>query len=292
LNRKIVLIAILAVYGIALFVLLTVSRMPIERIIEGKLEDAAKGRLSLRMNDFDLAFPDRVQMSDILFRMVTAKAVMAGRIHELALRPDYSGLFRGYLPARFKGLTPAGTIQGDLGVSLWKGSRDGYMSLRTERFSLEKSPSLQSALDRGVKGVLSGDMEVQGDLGRPLEARGEGRIHIADGAVEARLGLPGLDEIPFASLDILFVLDQGVLDLTQAEMKGPAFSGRFKGEIRLRKNLARSPISLSGELEPGTLVLENAFLSPLLGKVLKGDRTVNVRVGGTLERPTITRRRD
>ena len=291
-NRKIVLIGILALYGILLFAVLTVSRMPIERIIAAKLQNAAKGRLSLSMSALDLAFPDRIRFEGIRFRMVTAKAVLAGRAKTFSLRPDYLSLFRGYWPVRFRGTMPAGTLQGDLGISLWKGRRDGYLRIRTEGFSLEKSPPLQSALDRGVKGILSGGVEIQGDLTRPLEANGKGRIRISDGAVEARLGLPGLDEIPYASLEMSFDLEDGVLNLTQAEMKGPAFSGRFEGEITLEKDLGRSPISLSGELEPGTLVLENAFLSPLLGKVLKGDRAVNVLVGGTLERPTIKRRRN
>jgi len=292
LRRNVFFIGLLALYGIVLFAVLTLPRIPLERMITGMLQGAGNGRVTVGVNDLDLAFPDRVRMNQVRYQIATAGTFLAGRVDTLEMRPDYGDLLRGRLPLRFTGTTPAGPFQGRMSVSLFRGSRNGTMSLHTDGFSLDKYPLIESALDRRVRGVLSGDVEIHGDLRRPLDGEGKGRLHMGEGAIEARLGLPGLDEIPFSSMEMAFVLRERVIHVSQAEMKGPAFQGSFTGEIRLTQDLRKSPMDLQGELVPGPMILDNAFLSPLLEKVLKGNRSATVRIRGTLERPAITGSRD
>ncbi len=291
-RRNVYFIGLLALFGIVLFAVLTLPRIPLDRMITGMLQAAGNGRVTVGVSDLDLAFPDRIRMNQVRFQIANAGTVLAGRIDTLEMRPDYGGLLRGRLPVRFTGTTPAGPIQGRVSVSLFRGSRDGTVSLHTDGFSLDQYPFIESALDRRVRGVLSGDVEIHGDLGHPLDGEGKGRLHMDEGAIEARLGLPGLDEIPFSSVDMAFVLRERNMVVSQAEMKGPAFQGSFTGEIRLAQDLRKSPMDLQGELVPGPMILENAFLSPLLEKVLKGNRSATVRIRGTLERPAITGSRD
>ncbi len=288
-KRKFLLISVLLLYGIALFVILTLAGMPLERLLASKLDKASNGRLIVHSNQFDLSFPDRTVMKGVVFRFTPGRVGMEGRIDTLRMRPDYGGLVRGYLPVRFQGETPAGTFNGRMGVSAGRGLRDGYASLRTSEFSIESFPSIKYLLGREIKGLLSAEVDIQGDLRGLINAEGKGTLLIERGALEAQLGVPGLEQIPFDSLEMLFTLEDGMLNISRAGMKGPAFSGDFKGSIELHKELQRSRISLQGELTPGPLVLNNTFLGGLLDKVLEGAQSVRVRVRGTLERPAVTR---
>ena len=289
LKRKLAFISLLALYGIVLFAVLTLARMPAERLFAAKVQEVSNGRVALHVEEFDPRFPDGVALNGIRFRVAAGRTDLQGRLGSLHMRPDYGGLVRGYLPIRFRGTTPGGPVQGRIGLSPGKGLADGYVRIHTEGFALELFPLIGSLLDRGVKGRLSADIDMRGDLERPARAEGKGTVRIEDGAVEADLGLPGLEEIPFESLVMDFTLEQGTLALSRAEMKGPAFSGSFQGGIALHDALPRSRLRLEGELTPGPMVLENAFLSRFLQKVLKGEQSVRVRVRGTLQNPSIAR---
>ncbi len=288
-TRGFFLIGGLVLFAVLLFAGLTLARIPVERLIAAKVHDASEGRVSLRMEALDLEFPDRVRMTGVLVRAAAGRSQVQGRLSSLRMRPDYGGLLRGYLPARFRAVSPAGTLVGRMGVSPGKGLRDGYADVRTEGFVLERVSSLSSFLDRGVRGRLSAQVDVRGNLEGLVRAQGKGALRIENGSVEARLGLPGLDRIPFESLEMSFLLENGVLSLPQADMTGPAFSGVFQGDIELRKKLSRSRLRLEGTLTPGPLVLENAFLSRFLQNVLKGEQSVRVLVRGTLESPSVVR---
>ncbi len=294
-KRKFLFIGILALYCIALFVILTLAGMPLERILASKLEEASNGRLTLYSDRIDFRFPDRVLMREVVVRLVAGRpgeAGIEGRVDTLRIRPDYGGLFRGYLPVRFQGEAPAGSFNGVMGISAGGGARDGYASLRTDEFSLERFPAIRALLGREINGLLSADVDVRGDLRGLISAEGKGSLLMERGSLEARLGVPGLEQIPFDSIEMSFTLEDGTLNLLKAGMKGPAFSGDFQGDIELHKDLQRSRISLEGELTPGPLVLNNAFLGGLLGEVLEGGRSVSILVSGTLGRPAVKRIRD
>lgn len=286
-KTKFAVIGLLAVYGIILFVALTVARMPMERVLAAKLMEASDGRLTLHIEEFEPVFPDGAVLRDVRFRIAAGKIASQGRVDALRVRPDYTGLFRGYLPVRFHGTTPAGSVRGRIGWSAGKGFHDGYVQVHTEEFALDRFPSAGALLERDITGRLSAEVDIRGDLQGLVKAQGSGTLRIDNGALEADLGLPGLEEVPFEWLDMAFTLDQGSLVLSRAEMTGPAFSGSFQGDIALREPLPRSRLRLEGELTPGPMVLENAFLSRFLKKVLKGEQSVRVRVRGTLQSPSI-----
>ncbi|MCF8061056.1 MAG: type II secretion system protein GspN [Deltaproteobacteria bacterium] len=268
---------------------LTFARMPLEKLLAAKVLEASDGRIALHMEACNPAFPDRVVLRGVRFRVAAGKTDLRGLLDLLQVRPDYSGLLRGYLPIRFQGKSPGGAVQGRIGMSPGNGLRDGYLQLHTEEFALERFPAIGAFLDRKLEGRMSAELDLRGNLEAPAGAEGKGSLQIDNGALEANLGLPGLEEIPFESLVMSFTLEKGTLDVSRAEMKGPAFSGHFQGDLVLREALPRSRLRLQGELTPGPMVLENAFLSRFLQKVLKGDQSVRVRVRGTLQSPSIAR---
>jgi type II secretion system protein N len=292
LKRKLAFVVLLAAYGIVLFAVLTLARMPLERLLAERLAAASNGRVAVRVDAFDGTFPDGAVLKNVLFRTATGKADLQGRLDTLRVRPDYSGFLRGYLPVRFLGTAPAGSVRGRIGWSPWNGLQDGYVRVRTEGFDLERFPALGALLDRDLRGRLSADLDLRGNLERPAGTTGKGELQIENGALGAELGLPGLEEIPFEALRMSFTVETGTLKIARAEMTGPAFSGGFGGEVELRDALSRSRLRLRGELTPGPMVLENAFLSRFLRKVLEGEQSVRVRVRGTLQNPSIARIKD
>lgn len=288
-KRKFILICGLTLFGLFLFAFLTLAGMPVDRILASRLYKASDGGLALTSDHMGLRFPDRIIMKGVAFRFTQGNISVEGRLDALEMRPEYRRITKGYVPVLFEGKTPAGSFQGSAGVSIREGMKNGFASLSAAGLSLEMFPFVKSLMDREIKGLLSVDVDMDGDLRGLFDARGKGNLLVENGAIEARLGIPGLEQIPFDTLEISFYLEDGILHISRAEMKGPAFSGYFKGDIELHQEFQRSWVSLEGDLTPGRLVLDNAFLGGLLGRVLEGGESVSVSVNGPPGSPAITR---
>lgn len=288
-KKKIGLGIILGCFGIGLFIVLTLIRIPWTGVVVHTVNRALNDRALFSVEKVGLGLPDRLRLKGAVIEIPGKASSIQEQVTEAVLRPDYRRLIRGYLPARFTGELSAGRVQGRFGLSRDVGMRDAYLDVHTERLELARLQGMASALGRKVEGTLSGELQFQGNLEDVVQTQGSGHITIIDGAVETKVGFPGLDTIPFERVEVLFSVKDGLVQLEEADMQGPVFTGSLSGTVELRQRLSRSRLSVQGTLTPGPEIRENPFLGRLLGRAMQGERTIPIQVRGTLERPSIVR---
>jgi type II secretion system protein N len=195
----------------------------------------------------------------------------------------------GYLPIGFRCVLQRGQLDGQAGVSLFKGTRKGYLTIDASEVYLEDSNILQSLSRRALKGRVKAGMRIEGNMTDPSQLTGEGRVLWEQGAIGTKLSVPGLEAVPFDAVTVAFTALDGKVTLKEGTMQGPMFSGSLTGEIKLAKKISRSQLTIEARLTPGPLLRDNEMASQFLAKSRKGPLIITVK--GTLERPSISWRK-
>lgn len=288
-KKKIFLGIILVCYGIGLFLVLTLIRVPLTSVVIYTVNSALNGRATFSADHVELGFPDRLRFEGGVIEVPRGSSTIREEVTKAVLQPEYRSLLQGYLPARFSGELSAGRVEGRFGVSRKEGVQDAYLVLHTEGVELSRLETVSSAFGRKVKGILNSELEFQGNLENAMQVQGQGQITISNGAIETRVGFPGLETIPFKRVEVAFSMKDGLVKLDSANMQGSFFTGSLSGTVALRQKLSLSRVSIRGTLSPGREIRQNPFLGRLLGRALQGESTIPIQVKGTLERPSIVR---
>jgi type II secretion system protein N len=288
LNRRVMFKVGLAIYAMVLFLLMTFYRLPPEKIFGTIASKVTRGQLLFAAERVFSSFPPGYRLEGISYGLSLGDAVAKDRIESLNLRPVYGSLFLGYLPVRFRGILPHGTIDGETGISMTRGAQRGYLALNASEVQLEDFRILRSLTDRNIKGKLDADIKMNGNLTEPSEMNGAGRFLVEKGSIDTRLDVAGLKTVPFENIKSSFTIKDGVITLNNTEMDGPMFSGNLSGEIRLQKDLAASLLNVTARMIPGALLEGNPLASQFLAKIRKGKDPVVLKLEGSLGRPSVT----
>lgn len=288
-RKRLLLILSVPIYGVLVFFFLTALRMPLDIVIPRAVHSLSKGLVTMRVRDAGITFPGKVTLEDAGIRIRAKGSDICSVIPRILLDPEYGKLLTGRLSSLFFVDMPAGSLEGRMGFPLAGPLRDVLLSIHTEGFQLERMPPIQQALKRGIRGDFSGHVNLRGNLKDVTQCRGDGVLVISDGSIGTRMGLPGLEEIPFRRLELSYLLKDGEVDLEKAEMEGDLFSGSFQGKIMLEKTISRSRLSMKGILVPGEEIRANAILGQLIGKAAEKGGSIPVSVRGTLKAPRIVR---
>jgi len=279
------------VYAVILFSLLTFYRLPAEKIFASAIGHFSREKVFLEIKKASPGLPFRYALEDISYGIETGGTFQRDTLDTLIIKLDLLRLITGCLPLKFEALPGRGRIQGRIGLSLFNAGNQGYLDLKINDVHLEDLRILNALAGRNVKGRLKGELTTEGNPVDLMKLNGSGRFTITQGGVETKFDIPGMNTIPFESVEVLFSVHQGMFKLERGQMNGPMFSGNYTGEIALKDDISMSQIDIRGEMKPGPMIDENKFVRQLLSQVLKGDAMVKVRVGGTIESPTIFRSR-
>jgi len=96
-------------------------------------------------------------------------------------------------------------------------------------------------------GIISGHAEFKGPSGSIEKAQGLISLQCTDGTIPLTIPRLPLDAIGFKTLDVDARIDKGMLTIEKAELSGD-ISGTLQGAIRVRDQLDRSRLNLTGEL--------------------------------------------
>ncbi|MFC1823010.1 type II secretion system protein GspN [Thermodesulfobacteriota bacterium] len=291
-QRKTLHIIGMTAYALILFILLTFYRMPAGKLFAAAVDNISEGKVHLSMKKISPGLPGYYTLEEVTLAIATGDGIARDAVNMLVLKLDYLNLFKGYLPLKFAAIMPEGTVHGKAGISMINRLKDGYFYLTIEDIELSDLSILQSLLGRQVKGKLDGKLAFNGNLADFVKLDGEGRLNVTEGGIDTRFDLPGMTSIPFKSLKVVFNLKGGMVKLDEGEMIGPMFSGTYSGEIRLNKVLQQSRINVLGEMTPGPMIASNKLAGQLLSGIMKEEKSVKVMVMGTLERPSIIRRKN
>jgi type II secretion system protein N len=286
-NRKIFSLAGLILYICLLFFVLTLYRLPADKLVAATLENLSEGKLLFKAGKMSPMFPDGYKMEDIFYGILVGDTMLTDNLESLTICPSYRGLFAGYFPVIFEGSMPKGIFQGKIGVSIINRMEKGYLSIKTFDLLLEDMDILTPLIKRELKGKLNGEMKIKGNLADFSEIDGEGYLSVDDGSIETRIGLPGMESVPFDSIKLAFSLENGRVALRDSEMNGPMLSGKMSGAIDLKKKIFLSRLKLEAKMNPGPALVNNPLAGRFLSKIRRGNNPFIIKIGGTLSSPSI-----
>ena len=287
-KNKIMSCAGLALYIVILFLVMTLYRLPVDKLIAATVENITKSSVRIKARDVVPHLFAGYNLVDVSYGVFFKDKQAKDGLKSLTLRPDYKRLLMGYIPINFKGIMSRGSISGRAGASIIDGAKNGYVIFKVSDIPLEDLNIIKPFSSRGVKGSLKGGMKIKGNFFDPSSFNGEGNFQVIKGVVDTRIDLPGLKAIPFKNISLIFSIKDGTILLTKGEIEGPVFSGSISGNIILKKNLILSRFKLKGEMRPGPGIEENKLVKQFIGGLRKGNNPVKINILGTFKRPSIT----
>ncbi len=277
----------LTAYAMVLFTAMTLYRLPTKKLIQEGLLQLTDGQVIMTVGSISPSFPLGYRLDNVEYRTVLGGEFAKDRIKLLYISPEYLNLMMGYFPLVMKGVLPRGSLEIRTGVSMWKGSKDSYVSLKTSGVYLEDFNVLRLFSGRSLKGKVKAEVNLRGNM-QDLKIDGDGHILLQDGALESRLGQLGVNDIPFKSWNMLFSIKEGVVSIKKSEMVGPVFSGTFFGEMKLKKPLSRTLLELTARIKPGPDLAANKQAGSFMAALSAGREFLVIKLGGTLQQPSVS----
>lgn len=271
-------------YGLALFLLLSFYRLPVDRILSGFVKNMSSGKILLSAGNVSSSLWKGHEMEDLTWSIQAGDTAATERMQSLTLSLHFLRLFRGYVPVKVKGRVAGGFFQGVAGVSIFRGLNKGYLDLQVQEIRLEELSALKLLSQRAIRGKLKAQTEVYGALSDLREISGRVTMIVTDGAVHVGDDELGIDSLPFASLTLPFSVSNGVADLKGGVIEGPLFGGDLEGRIRLHHDFNASPLQVTARIRPAnpSQGMEAGSL-PVLG-----DRPMVVELQGTVAKPVVS----
>ena len=266
---------------------MTFYRLPADKLISYAMEDYTGGRLLFKTEEMSPRFPGGYEMKAVSYGILLGNVLLTDRFDSLTINLDYKRLMLGYLPITFNGLISSGGFNGKAGVSLRNRLDNSYFSVKASDIHLKDIHIISSFSNRNLKGRFRGKINIEGNFNDPTKINGNGHFFVENGSIDTRIDLPGLNSVPFKSIELDFSIEGGIMTLKKGEMNGPLFSGNYSGEIKLKKKISRSRIKINGTMKPGPMLENNQFAKQFLSKIRKGNNPINIKILGTLERPSI-----
>ncbi|MEW6664824.1 MAG: type II secretion system protein GspN [Thermodesulfobacteriota bacterium] len=288
LDKKKGLMAGAVVYALLLFVLVTCWRLPADRWLGYLVERITQGRVGFKAARVAPAFPLGYRFEKVSYTISQGGDPISGQLAALIVKVDFLKLFAAYFPITFRAFPPSGgEIDGKAGISAFRGVNNGFFSMKASGASLD-GLGLGGLLNRGVKGILSGEMAVEGHLSDPSRLAGQGVFLLQKGSVDTQLDFAGLKAIPFERMQLPFSLREGLLSIEKAELVGPMLSGTVVGHVRMNKPLGRSALDLTARFKPGPALEGNPTAGPLLARIRKAGDQIVLKLGGVIANPSMT----
>jgi type II secretion system protein N len=227
-------------------------------------------------------------MQNTTIELFTGKTHCTEQLESFILTPSPLGWLKGRFPVSFKGRLGGGPFEGTASIHMGGKQKEGDITIQFRKIPLDQLDILHGFVNRDLRGTLEGQMIMSGPFQDVTKLQGEAGLLIQNGIIEAELGLPGLDEIPFERIRLEVMVNNGALKVKEAALEGPVFQGSCFGEILLNRSFGKSRLYLGATLKPGRQLEGNTAVSALLSKIMKQDGTIPVAIKGTLQSPHIS----
>jgi type II secretion system protein N len=283
-SHKIMLWLGFILYGMVLFALLTLYRMPADKLLSKALETVSQGKVSVSPQRTSFTPWRGYRFEDLTWTVQSGGAAVSDRMESLVLSPGFLGLLKGSLPVDMEGVVAKGTFQLSAGVSMLRGLSKGYANLKATGIQLGDLATVNQIAQRQIKGRLTGQVDLYGPLNELKKLNGQANLLVEEGAVDARVDAFGFRTIAFEKLLLPLTVKNGVASLKGGLMVGPVLAGEFEGQVRLLQNLQDSPLQVTATLRPGpSLRHDKGGDLPA-----KGDKPFVIQLGGTIGKPLFT----
>jgi len=279
----------LGIYGLLLFLLLTLYRLPADKMLGKALTLWTQAQTLVSAETVSFSPPFSYAMETLTCEAHWPQGVSKDRIDSLKFSTEWSRIFSGSLPLKTVAIFARGQLETRLGVPFLG---KGYLDSRGSGIHLEDLSFVEVLLDRRVSGRCEGELRLTGDVRFPAGLNGRGFLRAFDGSLESKLPVAGLSTIAFQSISALLVIQKGVLYLSDGEIAGPAVSGTFSGEVKLDERMSRSLLNITAYFTPGPLLNENELERKLLTSLAAEGEPIAIRLEGTLGSPSVRWEKD
>ena len=274
----------LGIYGLLLFLLLTLHQLPADRMLGKALTLWTETQTLVSAETVTFSLPLSYALERISCEAYWPQGVSKDWMDSLLFGPEWSRIFSGSLPLKSEANFAGGRVESGVGVPFLG---RGYFDARGSGIRLEYLSFVQILLDRRISGQCEGELRLLGDVRFPSGLDGRGFLRATDGSVESKLPIAGLRTIPFRSVSAFVIIEKGVLFLNDGELSGPAVSGTFSGEVKLDDRMSRSLLNITAHLTPGPMVNENELARQLVASLAPEGEPITIRLQGTLGSPSI-----
>ena len=274
----------LGIYGVMLFLLLTLHRLPADKMLGKALTLFTGTQTLLSAETVSFSLPLSYALERITCEAYWPRGVSKDQMDSLIFAPEWSKIFSGSIPIRSEVIFARGRVEARVGVPLL--SR-GYLDAKGSGVHLEDLSFVEILLDRRVSGKCEGELRFLGDIRFLSGLNGRGYLRLTDGSLESKLPLAGLRTIPFQSISAFLIIQKGLLFLNDGKIAGPAVSGTFSGEVKLDDRVSRSLLKLTAHLTPGPSLNENDFARQFLASLGAEGEPIAIYLEGTLGSPSI-----
>jgi type II secretion system protein N len=274
----------LGIYGLLLFLLFTLYRLPADRVLGSLLAHMTETPLQVSAESASFSLPLSYALDRIVCEAYWTQGKSRDSLDTLSFGAEWSRVFSGSLPLKGEAILAQGRLEARLGLPLF--SR-GYLDAKGVAIHVEELSFVQTLLDRRVSGKGEGELRLVGDVRLPSALNGRGFLRVTDGSVESKLPLAGLRTIPFQSISASLMLQKGLLYVNDGEIEGSGVSGTFSGEVKLNDRLSESLLKLTAHLIPGPMMNENEFARQVLASLAEEGEPIIIHLGGTLGSPSV-----
>jgi type II secretion system protein N len=279
----------LGIYGLLLFLLLTLYRFPADKALGKALTLWTGTQTLLSAETVSFLLPLSYAFGRVSCETHWPQGVSKDRMESLVFGPEWSRIFSGSLPLKSETIFARGRVESRLGLPFFG---RGYLDARGSGIHLQDLSFLEILLDRRVSGRCEGELRLLGDVRFPSGLSGRGLLKVTDGSVESNVPVARLRTIPFQSISSFLVIQKGTLFLRDGEIAGPAVSGSFSGEVQLDDRVNKSLLNITAHLTPGPIVNESDLARQWVASLAAEGEPVTVRLEGTLDNPLIRWEKD
>jgi type II secretion system protein N len=194
-----------------------------------------------------LGFPGSLVVENIELRPPQGKIVLL-QVERLAVVPDILKIIQNKKSVKYAIDLLQGSIQGQVEFSPDWQQYEGEGTFAD--LHLEELEMLQQSLQREVNGILSGTYSSKGDGNVSGAAEIKGKLSLADGIMEFKAPVLGLDTLAYTTIETDFGLQKGQWLFEQGKLQSPGMSAQFNGQLEPGLSLAAAQLQFTGTLVP------------------------------------------
>ena len=166
------------------------------------------------------------------------------------IRPDLWSFLRGKFRYSFDCFAYDGNLTGSIHFTEKRASGPFTTKFKIKDVNFYKDASLSNLIGHQAKGILGGTITYSGQHDKFINGKGEADIRISEGRVELVNSTLPLKSVDFDELSVKLVLKNQKVSLDHCEVSGRDLQGSLSGVIRLKKDLSKSTLNLTGTIKP------------------------------------------
>lgn len=197
-------------------------------------------------------------------------------VDSLTLKPSILPLFIGEVALGVKVTEGKGMLKGSLATTFLKIGNRIDVDLNMKKFELSVIKHFSKKFEE-MTGTVTGDLDVTYIKKQPEKSNGEINLIIDNGQIPLNIPSFPIAAIPFSKFELKAKMDNGLLKISKADLKGSELSGNMQGDMKMASSIETSVLNFIINLKLSQAY--KAFFGPT------GKENVKVVIRGTLGSP-------